>query len=624
MSVGIILLDNSNADAMIRWAARFAKARRTGLVILQYSRHRGEPNRTVAAAEADVPKAHQPIISELCQNDFQLLPATNKTGESEPTLDQANDRLPVHVVVVSGQDTVQLISQEVASQSLELAILSRDPSLKISSADSTIYRELLSEITCEAIQLVIGKSDGRDCRSILVPAGDGAHSYAALREAVDLAEICDATVTGVFVEPKVGDVAEQVGERILDRHLSRALGSSKDTVQKRVVLSNDVGSGITSAAKEHCDLILLGKQHHGFVHRFLYKSISESIIQNSSGPAIAVLQSPLPLAGRVFRALDRFVKENVPQLERDRRVGLVDKIQSSSRWNIDFVALICLSTLIAAGGLVQNSPAVVIGAMLVAPLMTPLLGTGLSLIQGNSVLFRVTVVTVLKGFLLAYLLGYLLALVVPNLSATSEMIARGSPGILDLVVALISGMAAAYAIGRPNLLSALPGVAIAASLVPPVATAGLATNIGDYGLARGSALLFLTNIIAIVLGTTIVFWMVGIRGSHVHSQFNRWAHLAGIVLVTITVGLGIYESQPANRISPELIKEINSMIESQSATCRSLRWQRLHEGQQGVAVEIETLRPLSSATLEQIAATIKADLRQPRVQIHSRFIQSFD
>ena len=387
---------------------------------------------------------------------------------------------------------------------------------------------------------------------------------------------------------------------------------AKENVEKQVVLSNDIERGIASAAGSDCDLILLGKQHHGFVHRFLYKSVSESIIQNTPGPAIAVLQSPLPFTGRVLRAMDRFVKENVPQLERDRRVGLVEKIQSSSRWNIDFVALICLSTLIAAGGLVQNSPAVVIGAMLVAPLMTPLLGTGLSLIQGNSVLFRVTVATVLKGFLLAYVLGYLLGLVVPNLTATSEMIARGSPGVLDLVVALISGMAAAYAIGRPNLLSALPGVAIAASLVPPVATAGLATNIGDYGLARGSALLFLTNIIAIVLGTTIVFWMVGIRGSHVHSQFNRWAHFAGVVLVSFTIGLGIYESRPANRISPDLVQQINNLLENEAATCRSIRWQRLDEGQQGVTVDVETVKPLSVGALEEIAKTIKEDLPEPR------------
>ena len=105
------------------------------------------------------------------------------------------------------------------------------------------------------------------------------------------------------------------------------------------------------------------------------------------------------------------------------------------------------------------------------------------------------------------------------------MLSRDAPNILDLIVAFLSGIAAAYAMGRPNLISALPGVVIAAALVPPVATSGIAVGLWIEGLiwseasslvadrldlAIGSMLLFLTNIVAITLGTAVVFWAVGI------------------------------------------------------------------------------------------------------------------
>ena len=121
------------------------------------------------------------------------------------------------------------------------------------------------------------------------------------------------------------------------------------------------------------------------------------------------------------------------------------------------------------------------------------------------------------------------------------MLARGSPGVFDLIVAFVSGMAAAYASGRPNLVSALPGVAIAAALVPPIATAGLGLAAGQWQLAAGALLLFLTNIVAIVLGAACSLWAVGIRGTHEHGFLSSWAQRALIALLLIALGLAAYE-----------------------------------------------------------------------------------
>ena len=147
--------------------------------------------------------------------------------------------------------------------------------------------------------------------------------------------------------------------------------------------------------------------------------------------------------------------------------------------------------------------------------MTPLVGMGFALVQGNEKLIRRAMRSVVFGFAVAFAISVLLGLIIPNSqiyldgNLNSEMASRCGPNFLDLVVALVSGIAGAYATGRPNLISALPGVAIAAALVPPIATSGIVFALGDFQLA-GEAFLLFFNIVAIVLGTTFAFWGIGI------------------------------------------------------------------------------------------------------------------
>jgi uncharacterized hydrophobic protein (TIGR00271 family) len=199
-----------------------------------------------------------------------------------------------------------------------------------------------------------------------------------------------------------------------------------------------------------------------------------------------------------------------------------------------------LSTTIAAVGLIQNSAAVVIGAMLVAPLMTPLLGLGLALVQGNPVLARISVRAIGLGLFVALSVGAAVGLATPGfVEPTREMLGRGGPGVLDLIVAFASGLAAAYASARPGLLAALPGVAIAAALVPPIATSGLALSLGDFYLAFNALLLFVINMVIIVLASTVSLWAVGLRNI---KRISRWRMvIGGAVLVAslvLTVSLG--------------------------------------------------------------------------------------
>ena len=113
------------------------------------------------------------------------------------------------------------------------------------------------------------------------------------------------------------------------------------------------------------------------------------------------------------------------------------------------------------------------------------------------------------------------------------MAARGGPTLLDMGIAFLSGIAAAYCIGRSNLSAALPGVAISAALVPPIATTGICLAIGETETARGASLLFATNVVAVMLGATVCLYGTGVRASVRRDRFKRWAQRMVIALVLL-------------------------------------------------------------------------------------------
>ena len=238
--------------------------------------------------------------------------------------------------------------------------------------------------------------------------------------------------------------------------------------------------------------------------------------------------------------------------------------------------MVCLSTLIAGLGLIRDSAAVVIGAMLVAPLMTPLVGCGLALVHGNLVLIRNATRAVLLGFLLSFGIGVLLGATIPDVAWTSELISRGEPNQLDLIVALASGLAAAYATARPGLSGALPGVAIAAALVPPIATAGIGAALGHYADALGALLLFLSNIVAIVLGAAFSLYALGMRGERPRERKTLWIRPVITILVVTVAALTIalatewHDRLDGKRVSDELRGKIEAILEGENAELRSM------------------------------------------------------
>jgi uncharacterized hydrophobic protein (TIGR00271 family) len=226
---------------------------------------------------------------------------------------------------------------------------------------------------------------------------------------------------------------------------------------------------------------------------------------------------------------------------------------------------------------------VVIGAMLVAPLMTPLLGLGLALVQGNLMLASLSLRSVTFGLGVSLLGGFLVGLCTTSLEEpTREMLARGGPGLLDLVVAFAAGLAAAYASSRPSLIAALPGVAIAAALVPPIATSGLALSIRNYDLAIGAALLFAVNVVGIILASAIALWAVGVR--YAKKRTTTAQLIGGTLTIGAIVGmLALTLAPPRLAPPPTLVTAVEKTLDEELR----LRNIRLKKESSGMVVQID-------------------------------------
>lgn len=172
-----------------------------------------------------------------------------------------------------------------------------------------------------------------------------------------------------------------------------------------------------------------------------------------------------------------------------------------------FWVLLSLATVIATAGVIGDSTATVIGAMIVAPLMTPILGTVLAIVTADTNNLLRSVGLVVAGAAVAIFIGWVFGQIAPVdvvASTNSQVAGRVHPRMIDLIAALATGAVGAFALSRSDVSDTLPGVAIAISLVPPLAVVGLTLEAGAYDESRGALLLFLTNVAAILFSGLVV------------------------------------------------------------------------------------------------------------------------
>jgi uncharacterized hydrophobic protein (TIGR00271 family) len=509
----VVVTQAEAATALVRWAARLAKMREETLTVLCCLL--GEPILPLEPVSAKHPEGAEELLQVASE-------AVSEIQDMEVPLFVMRNPAPARAII-----------KVVQEKEIELLCIGMDFTLPKDAMINRLGRRLLRFAPCKMFVLDPGDQDGSRYQRILLPMGLHLRAF-ALRTAASLAEDLDCTVTPLEVGSYFGTDSREVAHRSLLSKLKDAGIEASKWIKPMVTLTGETWKSVVDKSR-YCDLMLTGTTAIRDVRKF---RVEERKQIGPEGPKVAiglVRRWTLEHKPSWIGMMTTHVFSWLPTLDATDRIDLFDRLQVGARWNIDFMMMMCLSTAIASLGLIQNSTAVVIGAMVVAPLMTPLIGAGLGLVQGNTIFFRDSIKAMGFGIGAALLISLVLGFVVPMEELTPELLARGGPTIIDLGVAFLSGAAAAYAVARPSLLGALAGVAIAAALVPPLATVGISFAEGVWEVSEGAAILFATNLVAIILGAAFIYRRLGIQGSSLGKGLPLWGRRTVLFLCLLAV-----------------------------------------------------------------------------------------
>lgn len=346
----------------------------------------------------------------------------------------------------------------------------------------------------------------RETVKILVPASGGPNAPLALDLALNTSR--QSEVTALYITREIEDVARAAEREEWLVEFTRPW-SDNPRFKTKIIRANSVLQGIITEAEGY-DITMLGASNESIFSQLMFGALPQQIAAQNEGTTIIVRQFDGSFGSMLRRAWWR-TAHFLPTLSLDERTEVYKQVRRAARPKIDFFMMIGLAAGIAALGLLLNSPAVIIGAMLVAPLMAAIMGLGLGMIQADTKLLHLAASATLRGMLLAIGMGLLAGLLLPDLNPTAEILSRTRPTLFDLGVALVSGLAGAYALCRKDVSASLPGVAIAAALVPPLATVGIGLSWLNREIAQGALVLFLTNLVSISAASGLVFFLLGFR-----------------------------------------------------------------------------------------------------------------
>ncbi len=304
------------------------------------------------------------------------------------------------------------------------------------------------------------------------------------------------------------------------------------------------------------------------------------------------------------------------QVSDERAITVQNEIALGSEPKARFYAMVAASTVIAAFGLIMNSTAVVIGAMLVAPLMTPIMGIALALVRGDASLLGRAVRAEIAGVLLAVAISACLGFLVPELEATEEMLSRTQPNLLDLLVAVLAGFAGAYAMVDEHISPALPGVAIAVAIVPPLANTGLCISLGAYHGASGSFLLFFANFLSILLVASAIFFASGMAREFGKVQkkdiVRRFGVAAvGFIIVAAFLSNSLYKMIEARRLKDAIDFELAEEFSQIPATAIRKVVHQNYKGRVYVLAHVDAPSVIVPSRVRKMEERLQKDLKIP-------------
>ena len=326
---------------------------------------------------------------------------------------------------------------------------------------------------------------------------------------------------------------------------------------------------------------------------------------------------------RSLRTLARKIGFDPDYLEAFENKMFISGPQTARRLT-NFFVLLLLATVIATYGLISDSTASVIGAMIVAPLMGPIMATAAAVVMGSAERALRSLALVVAGVFSVIGLSMALTWLVPDVAISftenSQLVSRIAPGLLSLLTALASGAAGAFITAREEIADSMGGVAIAISLVPPLCVVGIALRMGEFGAASGALMLFITNFLAILLAGGLTFLLGGLGRLAITNDDMRTRRNAFIVVIVATLLIAI----PLTITSYNVV---NNALENRAALREVDTWLEgasyhiiaVNVNDRTVVVTVDgdgELRPL-----KELANTLAVTLKRP-VVVNLRVVPS--
>ena len=514
MAVLAVISKIEQVNDAVTWAARFADSRGTDLQVLCWCYS---------------PAVQYPLLADnvAAQEVEKLTSSVRDLIQFAEELDKREFPLKSEKIQIQSSlqpDLVTATVEYIRQNEIELLVAMSNDDSNLRTRRLDRKNPLLRQSPCDTVMLLRGRKPTAALEKIFVATSDTPSDPTTAALAARLSASQHVQVNMVRMEDDPGQDAKEVGRQEL-RNLMKVAGIKRtDLIRHNVFLLNQEIEIMKLA--DRSDLVLLSANGGWPI---------QELISGTTRPAIAVVKRAPPLR----RIGSQWIMGLLSPLSPASYGDLIQGLRHDSKITEDFTMMLGLAAAIASLGLLQDSPAVVIGSMLLAPLMTPMIGCGLATAQANPTLGRTAQKTIFFGFLLTLVISMFIGWVTPGTELTTQIMARGNPNILDLMVALFSGSAAAYALARPNIAGAVAGVAIATALVPPLCSSGISLAYFQFDNALGAGILFIVNVVAIILSAAVTFRFLGVTSLKATAWQRQWVTRVVAALGIIVIALAI-------------------------------------------------------------------------------------
>lgn len=404
----------------------------------------------------------------------------------------------------------------------------------------------LGKLQPKPFKIEVGDDNALETAAIGIMAVNHGKSSLLSRMILESSYINDGIVDTIIISPRsifglLAFVIQSIFSKTKKHKLPPFAGhiSSQKIKIKSIKPFDFFNDGIIISAKE-LDIYVNKEQLELIPGRFL--EMEESVPEVKERKRI----KSLPFG----EARAELIKKRLPLINHastEEFKELFKVLKENSETKSAYLVLMILSTILATFGLFANSSPVVIGAMILAPLMAPIISLSMGVLRQNKKLILNSAYTVAIGLILSFICAVLITLITPLHHANAEITARIRPNLLDLGIAVVSGIAGAYAHAREEVAKTLAGVAIAVALVPPLAVSGIGLGWGDFNIFTGAFLLLMTNLAGIILAAAVTFLVLGFSPFRL-AQKGLVVSTILVILVSLPLALGFNRIVKENRI----------------------------------------------------------------------------